>query len=63
VPGGVGERFLHDAVGGEIDAGRQLPPVAMLAQPGLKAGPADGGQKIIELTEARTWCPRREVVI
>jgi hypothetical protein len=56
----VRQRLLHDAVGGEVDAGRQRPPLALDGEVDVQAGRADLLDQRIEAREARL---RREQVL
>src|SRR5262249_25068829 len=60
VPAGVGERLLHDAVRGELDAGRQRHHVALQDQPGTAAGRGAGlVDQLVELRQAGLRGPGR----
>ncbi len=56
----VGETFLHDSIGGEVDRAREREGVAVDVQPDREAGAADVLHERVEPVDARV---RRELEV
>jgi hypothetical protein len=46
MPGAVGEGLLEDAIGSDVDFGRQLSTLAFLLQLHVEAGRSSGDQQV-----------------
>jgi hypothetical protein len=51
----VGEPFLHDSIGGEVDSAREWKGIAGDVEPDGEAGPADVFHERAEPVDARVW--------